>query len=160
MVVKMSLYGLKSSGAVFRAKLESLLHDIGCTPSKADLDVWMTPEIKSYVTEYYEYALVYVNNILVIMCVPMKKIKGIKYVFKLKEDKADPTNMYLGASLEQAETKGGTKCWSMSAKKYVKAAVINLEATLAKRDMQLPTSHYPMLTNYHPSEDVSNELNT
>ena len=133
MVVKMSLYGLKSSGAVFRAKLESLLHDIGCTPSKADLDVWMTPEIKSY---------------------------GTEYVFKLKEDKADPTNMYLGASLEQAETKGGTKCWSMSAKKYVKAAVINLEATLAKRDMQLPTSHYPMLTNYHPSEDVSNELNT
>ena len=48
----------------------------------------------------------------------------------------------------------------MSAKKYVKAAVINLGAMLAKRDMQLPTSHPRMTTNYHPSEDVSNELNT
>ena len=25
--------------------------------------------------------------------------------------------------------------------------------------MQLPTSHYPMPKNYHPIEDVSNELN-
>ena len=67
--------------------------------------------------------------------------------------------MYLGVPLEQVETNGKTKCWSMSAKKYVKAAVVNLEATLAKIDMQLPTSHYTMPTNYHPSEDVSNKLN-
>ena len=67
--------------------------------------------------------------------------------------------MYLGASLEKVETKGGIKCWSMSAKKYVKAAVGNLEETLAKRDMRLNTSHSPMLTNYHPSEDFINDLN-
>ena len=48
----------------------------------------------------------------------------------------------------------------MSAKEYFKAAVVKLEATLAKRDMQLPTCHYPMPTSYHPSEDVSNKLNT
>ena len=56
--------------------------------------------------------------------------------------------------------KGGTKCWSISAKKYVKSAIVNLEATLAKRDMQLPTSNSLIPTNYHPSEDVSNDLNT
>ena len=89
----------------------------------------------------------------------MKRIEGIKFVFKLKGDKSEPPDMYLGASLEQVKTKGGTKCWSISSKKYVKAAVGNLEATLAKRDMRLPTSHSIMLKNYHPSEDVSNELN-
>ena len=67
--------------------------------------------------------------------------------------------MYLGASLEQVEMKGGTKSWLMSAKKYVKAAVVNLEATLAKKDIQLPTSNSPIQTNYHPSEDVSKKLN-
>ena len=46
-VIKMALYGLKSSGAVFRAKLVGLLHDIGYTPSKVDPDVWMRPAIKS-----------------------------------------------------------------------------------------------------------------
>ena len=65
----------------------------------------------------------------------MKTIEGIKWVFKLKGDKVEPPKMYLGESLEQVETKGGKKCWSMSDKKYVKSAVINLEATLAKRDM-------------------------
>ena len=77
----------------------------------------------------------------------MRKIKGIKCVFKLKGDKVETPYMCLGASLEQVETKGGTKCWSMSAKKYVKAAAVNLESTLAKRDMRLPTSHYTMPTN-------------
>ena len=67
--------------------------------------------------------------------------------------------MYLGVSLEQAETKGRTKFWLMSAEKYVKAVVMNLESTLAKRDMQIPTRHSTMLTNYHPSEYFSNEIN-
>ena len=47
----------------------------------------------------------------------------------------------------------------MSAKKYVKAAIVNLEAMVANRYMQLTTSHYPMMTNYYPSEDVVNKLN-
>ena len=78
---------------------------------------------------------------------------------KLKGKKAEPPDMYLVASLQQVKTKGGTKCWSMSAKKYVKATVVNLEAKLAKRDMRLPTIHSLMPTNYHPSKDVSNDLN-
>ena len=46
MIVKMELYGLKSSGAAFRTKLAGLLHDIGYTPSKADPDVWLRPAVK------------------------------------------------------------------------------------------------------------------
>ena len=68
--------------------------------------------------------------------------------------------MYLRASLEQVETKVGTKFLLMNAKKYVKAEVINLEPMPTKRDMQLSTSHSPIPKNYNPSEDVSNELNT
>ena len=58
MVVKMFLCGLKASGAAFRAKLASLLHNIGYTPSKEDPDVWIRPAIKSDRTEYYKYSLV------------------------------------------------------------------------------------------------------
>ena len=79
----------------------SLLHDIGYTPSKVDPDVWMIPAIKSDGTEYYEYALVYVDDGLVIICVPMKTSEGIKCVLKLKGDKSEPPDMYLGASLEK-----------------------------------------------------------
>ena len=57
---------------VFKAKLASLLNNIRYTPFKADPDVWIRPAIKSEVTEYYKYDLIYVDNVLVISCVPMK----------------------------------------------------------------------------------------
>ena len=53
----------------------------------------------------------------------MKTNKGIKAVFKLKGDKAELPDMYLGASIHKVETADGTECWMMSAEKYVKAAV-------------------------------------
>ena len=90
----------------------------------------------------------------------MKTIEGIKCVLKLKEDKSEPPDMYLGSSLEKVETKGETKFWFMSAKKYVKAAVVNLESMVAKTDIGLPISHSPMPRNYRTSEDVSNKINT
>ena len=67
--------------------------------------------------------------------------------------------MYLGASLEQIKTKGIIKCLSIFAEKYVIVAVVNLEAKLSKRDMQLPTSHSTMPTNYRTSKDVGKERN-
>ena len=109
MVKKKALYGLKSSRAAFRAKLASLLHHIRYTPSKADPGFWIRPSIKSDGAEYYKYDLVYVDSVLVIICVSIKTIKGIKFVFKLKGNKAEPPKMYLGASLQQLEMKGRTK---------------------------------------------------
>ena len=107
----------------------------------------MIPAIKSDGTEYYEYFMVYVSNVIIISCVPMKKIEIIKCIFKLKGEKSEPPDMYLGAPLEEVKTKGGTKCWWMYARKYVKAAVVNLEATLAKIDMRVHTSNSPMPKN-------------
>ena len=113
MVLKMEIYGLKSSGAAFREKLTGLLNDIGYTPFKANPDVWMTLEIRPYGTEYYEYVLCYVDDVLSISCNPMITIEGFNIMFKLKDDKSEPPDIYLGAFLEQVETQGGTKCWSM-----------------------------------------------
>ena len=83
---------------------------------------------------------------------------GIKNVFKLKDDKAEVPGVYLGAKLSQVETEMGTKCWSMSSEKYVKAAIDNLESKLGKSDMHLPKCRTPMSTRYHPNEDVTKEL--
>ena len=45
-------------------------------------------------------------------------------------------------------------------KKYVKAAIDNVEARLAKSDLRLPSRcDTPMSTSYHPSEDVTREMN-
>ena len=113
MVVKMSLYGLKSSGAAFRAKLAALINDIGYTPSKAYSDVWMRAAISPDGTEYYKYVICYVDDILAIGYNPMITIKNIKSIFQLKDDKAEPPDIYLGEFLKQVETQGGTTFWSM-----------------------------------------------
>ena len=48
--------------------------------------------------------LCYVGNVLEISATTMKKIEGIKAVFKLKCDKADVPDIYLGASIQKVET--------------------------------------------------------
>ena len=53
----------------------------------------------------------------------MKVIEGIKAVFKLKGDKAEVPDMYLGGSIAKAEAGSGTKCWTLSSEKYVKTHV-------------------------------------
>ena len=52
MIVTRALYGLKSSGAAFRALLAEVLWDLGYRPSKADPDVYMRPAVKSDGTTY------------------------------------------------------------------------------------------------------------
>ena len=90
----------------------------------------------------------------------MKTIDGIKSVFKLKGDKAETPDMYLGATIQNAENADGTTCWTMSSEKYVKAAVENVELKLSKSQHRLPSRcDTPMSTSYHPSEDVSKEMN-
>ena len=52
MIIRKAHYGLKSSGAAFRAHLVETFHDIGFKPMKADPDVWIHPAIKPDGTEY------------------------------------------------------------------------------------------------------------
>ena len=101
MLVKMALYGIKSSGAAFRSKLAGLMRGIGYFSTKGGLDVWIQPAVKPYGTEYHEMVLYYVDNLLVISATPMKTIEGIKAVFKLKIDKAELPDMYLDASIQK-----------------------------------------------------------
>ena len=100
-----------------------------------------------------------VDDVLTISHDPMKTIEGIKIVFKLKNDAAEPPEMYLGATLEKVKNSQGVECWSISSEKYVKAAVENVEEKLDKSGMRLPSGvKVPMSTAYHPSEDISKEM--
>ena len=112
--------------------------------------------MKPDVTEYHKMVLCYVDDIFAISTTPMKTIEVIEAVFKLKGDKADVTDMYLGALIHKVETADGTECWVMSAEKYVKATVENVELKLSKINCRLPSlCDTPMATTYHPSEDVT-----
>ena len=63
--------------------------------------------------------------------------------------------------MSELETADGTKCWTTSSEKYVKTAIENVEARLAKSDLRLPyRCDTPMSTGYHPSKDVTREMDT
>ena len=51
------------------------LDEIGLKSSPVDPDVWLRPVIKPHGEEYYEYILVYVDNILAISMNPTEIIK-------------------------------------------------------------------------------------
>eukprot|EP00934_Nitzschia_sp_Nitz4_P008349 Nitzschia sp. Nitz4//scaffold712_size1567//12//1007//NITZ4_009323-RA/size1567-processed-gene-0.1-mRNA-1//-1//CDS//3329557200//8339//frame0 len=131
MIVKMALYGLKSSGAAFHAKLAQALHDMQFRPSNADPDVWLRPAVKPNGFKYYEMVLCYVDDVLAISHNPLSIIEEIKGTFKLKDDKAEPPDVYLGAQMQKVATKTGRVCWTMSSEKYIQTAIKNVEEKLA-----------------------------
>ena len=123
MIVKKTLYGLKGSGAAFRAHLAEKQHDI--IPTCADPDVWRQPAVKPDGFEYYEYILCYVDDLLAISHDAEKVLKSVQDTFKFKDDKIDKPDVYLRAQLDKMSV-NGFKGWTMSSEKYVKAAIENL----------------------------------
>ena len=103
--------------------------------------------------------LCYVDDVISISEKPMRAIEGIKAVFKLKGDKAEVPEMYLGGGLTKVKTKSGTECWTMSLEKYVKEAIENVKSKLGASGLRLPSKCItPFLSGYHPSEDTTKEL--
>ena len=159
MLVKKALYGLKSSGAAFRAHLAETLDKMGYRPTYADPDVWLRAAVKPDGFEYYEYILCYVDDVLCISGDPMKSMQQIKLDFTLKDDKIAKPEVYLGATLAEFKTPDGTACWTMSPEQYVKAAVKNVEEDLAKNGKRLPSKCVtPFSCNYAPWLEESPEL--
>ena len=66
MVVVRAWYGLKSSGAAWHAMLSQTMHDINYKRCKADYDVWYRSAEKPDDFKYYEYVLIFVDDILVV----------------------------------------------------------------------------------------------
>ncbi len=46
LIIERALYGLKSSGAAWRAMLAQTMHDLGYKSCLADPDVWISPQSK------------------------------------------------------------------------------------------------------------------
>ena len=72
-IIVRALYGLKSSGAAFRAHLSDCMRHLGYKPCRADNDLWWKPETDMTDAyegpdgtlnrfEYYSYILCYVDD--------------------------------------------------------------------------------------------------
>jgi hypothetical protein len=156
-IIVRALYGLKSSGAAWRAHLAGTLKSLGFTSSLADPDVWYRATSKPNGFEYYEYVLAYVDDILALSHNPIAIMKALEDFYRLKGGYEKPKR-YLGADvLEWRFPEEIDKPrWSLSSSQYVKEAIKNVELELAKSNLRLPgKASTPMPLKYRPELDTS-----
>ena len=162
-IVVRALYGLKSASAAFRAFMAKKLDEIGFQSSPADPDVWMRPAIKPNGDEYYEYILMYVDDILAISMDPTSILMSMEGdTVKYKNGKIEPPEMYLGAKLKEKEI-NGRLCWTISSVDYIKAAVQTVKDSVNQPGCQwkLPSkATTPMVSSFIPELDGTPELGT
>ena len=153
-----ALYGLASSANAWHTHLAETLVSMGFLPSKGDRDVWMKPATKPDGTEYYEYILVYVDDLSVISHDPGKIMDVIESRYRLKEKPSAP-DIYLGQKIKPftVESSGKT-VWSFSAEAYLAKAIPVVESKFPKINLKEFGGNQPLPTGYHPEVDESPTL--
>ena len=116
------------------------------------------PQSKLDGSEYYEYIMCYVNDILSVSLDAKPILQSLLGQFKLKGDKIEPLDMYLSTQLGTMQVKGNDG-WFMSSEKYVKSAIQNIEEMLQETEQRLPSKcKTPLAYGYHPELEVTTEL--
>eukprot|EP00957_Ditylum_brightwellii_P210095 15364566-Ditylum_brightwellii.AAC.1 len=166
-VVVQALYGLKTSGAAWRAFLAQAIYDLRFKSGKADPDLLMKPGVKNDGTAYWKYVLIYVGGILYMSHVPAIVVECISKLCRLKEDPKTRNNYsepktYLGYDIDKFNFSEGRKsAWYMSSDSYIKSAVNAVEEKLHKEGLNLlkaKNTSTPISPGYCPELDVTDEL--
>lgn len=157
-----ALYGLRSSGARWRDHIAATLREMGFVGCLADQDVYMRPNVKPCGTPYWEYVLVYVDDVLVVSHAPQLVMDDLGRRYTLKAGSVKEPDEYLGATISKftvPNTDGSSthnECWSMSCDLYVKRAVADVERALADIGQYLKNRvSTPLADKYRPEVDVT-----
>ena len=165
LVIVRALYGLKSSGASWRATLAQTLSDMGFKSSVADPDVWRRESKKEDGTEYYELLLVYVDDILLVSHAPRSTLEAIGEICEIKDGKIDEPETHLGAQVYMHHLPDGTSAWALTCEKCIKNAIATVEMMLdgdarngAAAHKLKSTAVTPFPTSHKPELDFTKEL--
>ena len=109
------------------------------TRCKADHDVWYRPAVKPNGFEYYEYVLIFDDDILSISHDINATMKTLGNLYQLKPGSVGPPDPYLRRNVGKFQLEDRTLAWFMSANDYVKAACANVVTMLEKDGLKLAT---------------------
>jgi len=132
-----------SAGAAWRAHLASSLAEIGYKSCLADPDVWYRESSKANGMTYYEYLVVYVDDILSISDTPMDTMRSISELYRLKDNSIATPKRYLGADVVQytLPDDASKQRWGLSSHHYISEAIKNVESELAKIGLRFPIQY-------------------
>jgi hypothetical protein len=121
MIVR-ALYGLKSSRARWHDHMAQTLRDMGYVTCVANLNVWMKAKVRPTGDKYWEYILIYSDNILVMLHELQMVMQGLMKAYMLKEGSVTKPKTYLGANLAEHIFSDAvdpeTMHWSLSSNTY------------------------------------------
>jgi hypothetical protein len=76
----------------------------------ADPDVWMRPTKRSDGPDYYEYIMLYTNDVLVVSDNAEQVLRNeLGRYFMLKEESTDPPKIYLEGHVRKVQLDNGVK---------------------------------------------------
>ncbi len=103
-----ALYGLKSSGASWRAMFTNTIRDMGLfEPTIAkNPDAYRRAFAKPDGFKYYEYIRDFVGDVLIISHTPQIHLERIKATHKLNPSSIGTPSRYLGADVERVTRPG------------------------------------------------------
>jgi len=155
-----ALYGGKRAGADYWRHVRSAMEEMNFETCKADPDVWFRSSVKEDGTDYYQYVLLYTDDILAIMEKPEAFIRDeLGKRFVVKPNSIGKPTQYLGNKVTYVNLENGSSAWSFSSSQYVQSAVKNVVDYLSQQGRSLPGRvKSPWTTNYRPETDVSPEL--
>ena len=161
-IIVRALYGGKSAGADYWRHVRAAMTEMGFTSCTADPDVWFRESTKKDGTKYYQYVLLYTDDILAIMEEPERFLRDeLGNYFTLKEKSIGPPTQYLGNKVNLVTLENGRKCWSFSSSQYVQNAVKNVEEYRDRIGLKpLKKTKSPWPSNYRPEADVTPELSS
>ena len=135
------------------------MEEMGFTSCKADPDVWFCASVKEDGTDYYQYVLLYTDDILAIMEKPEIFIRDdFSNKFVVKPKSIGKPTQYLGNKVSH-QLDNCRYAWRFSSSQYVQNAVKNVEEYLSRLGKSLPGRvKSPWTNNYRPKTDISPEL--
>ena len=138
------------------------IRDMGFKPTVADPDINRSGFVKPNGFKYYEYILVYVDDVLIISHEPTEHLKTIRATYELNPASIGSPTRHFGADVEKVMRPGdptGREYWSFSAHTYVRNAVKNVRLLLQEEGRGLKsTAKTPFpSTTYRPEVDTTDE---
>ena len=131
---------------------------MGFKSSITDPDLWIRPSTKADGEQYYEFILMYVDDILAISQDAVSEIREFSEKFKFKKDKMEPPEIYLGGILERKGL-NGNQVWEIRSTNYVTAVAKNLEQKLKKQCVKLSARAITIMSSdYRPELDATAEI--
>ena len=141
--------------------MANLLDELGFKSNKTDFDIWLHPVKKPDGKEYYEYVMLYVDDVMAANHKARQVMEDLGNGILYKHAKIEPPGSYLGAQLVEKTLPSGIECWCISSDRYVNAAIRNVEEVAKKRPLTLPGQvRTPMDTKFVPELDRSQELDS